>query len=115
MRETLFEGSWHLELIDVPQCSPLRVKWVFLAVFGRGGLQFEHIGVLAALRCLPSGPEVTGSGAVARGWVVAMRIAYSLVDRLIAYPCAHNLSVSAVPIRVRPQRAGARSCRARCG
>ena len=48
----------------VPKCSPLRLKWVFLAVFGRGGLRFEHIGVLAALRCLPCGPEVTvGSGA----------------------------------------------------
>lgn len=56
------EGSWHLELIDVPKCSPLRLKWVFLAVFGRGGLQFEHSGVLAALRYLPGGPEVTDPG-----------------------------------------------------
>ena len=65
----------------VPKCSPLRLKWVFLAVFGRGGLRFEHIGVLAALRCLPCGPEVTvGSGAA------------SLADRLITYPRVHYLS-----------------------
>ena len=57
----------------VPKRSPLRLKWVFLAVFGRGGLRFEHIGVLAALRCLTCGPEVTvGSGAA------------SLADRLFA-------------------------------
>ena len=43
MRETLFEGSWHLELIDVPKRRPPRPQWLFFAGFGRGGLRFGRL------------------------------------------------------------------------
>ena len=42
-----------------------------------------------------------GAHTLTSGYVVRIRIGYSLVDRLLTYPDVHNLSGSSFPIRVR--------------